>query len=170
MTGSQTVLFVDRTNTCASPFALASFRHHASRCGLEMEATSVGVSRECAGEPAEARATALARLYGCDLSDHCARHIRIQDIRRFSHIFALDRESLGVVRAMRPDTIGIRLIDGLADGPTGETISDLLAGSPDDIAVAFQAIDTAMRDLATEFAVREFPPPTRIGSVIAASI
>jgi len=136
---------------------------------MEINASSVAISRECAGSSADANAVAIAAAHGFDLSDHRARQIRLQDTRQFSHIVTLDRDSLAMVRAMRGDGAGLSLIDDHADGMTGEAISDLLTGSPADIAVAFRAIDAAARGLATEFALRWLPPPTQRAPILVAS-
>jgi protein-tyrosine phosphatase len=113
---------------------------------------------------------AIAASHGFDLSDHRARHIRLQDTRQYSHVVALDRDSLAMVRAIRPDGVGLSLIDDHADGMMAETISDLLTGGPAELAAGFLAIDAAARGLATEFALRRLPPPTQRAPILAAAV
>jgi protein-tyrosine phosphatase len=152
MSNPRAVLFVDRTNTVGSPLANAAFQLHARHLGLSIWSESVGTSRLCFGDPADPAVIALAAYQGLDLGDHLARQLRLQDVRRFSHIVALDSESLSIVRAMRPNSDNLSLLDDHAIIPSSDLISDLLAGEPGDLSNAFAAIDSCVRGLAAVLA------------------
>ncbi len=161
MLETPTLLFVDCTNTWASPIAAAAFRLFAQRLGLTIQVSSVGLSREYAGEPVSADTATFARQHGLDLDAHRARQLRLHDLRNFTYIIALDQESLTTLRAMRPD--GLSLIDDHADFHIANFVCDPLTGEPDDVSIAWDLISSAVRNLAVELATSIYAPPIVAG-------
>lgn len=67
-----TVVFVCTGNTCRSPMAEGIFRTLAQKRGLQVNATSCGLSA-FAGSPASEHAVTAAKTYGADLTAHRSR-------------------------------------------------------------------------------------------------
>jgi protein-tyrosine-phosphatase len=98
------VLFVCLGNICRSPLAEAAFRAEVVRIGLDIEVDSAGTGDWRLGKPPDRCAQAVANRYGIDISFYSARQVTRQDFQRFSHIVALDLQTLAALEAMRPPT------------------------------------------------------------------
>lgn len=90
------VLFVCLGNICRSPTAEAVFHGLAEREGLAdvLLIDSAGTSGYHIGEPSDARATAVARQRGYDMSGIRGRQVSPGDFERFDYILAMDRANL----------------------------------------------------------------------------
>ena len=95
------ILFVCLGNICRSPLVEAVARGEFARAGLAIDVTSAGTGGHTAGEPADARALAVARRHGYALSAHRARQVKAADFDAFDHILAMDRANLRALQALR---------------------------------------------------------------------
>jgi protein-tyrosine phosphatase len=120
------ILFVCLGNICRSPLAEAAFRARAAEAGLDVAVDSAGTGGWHVGEPPDGRAQATARRHGIDISHSRGRQIEAADFRRFSHIFALDRDNLAGLRRLAPDdaTAEVGLLLDLVPGLEGQSVAD----------------------------------------------
>jgi len=96
------ILCVCLGNICRSPLAEAALRDAAARAGLDLVVESAGTGHWHVGEPPDARAQAVARRHGIDISGYRARQVAPADFARFSHILALDRDNFRALARMAP--------------------------------------------------------------------
>lgn len=146
------VLFVCLGNICRSPLAEAAFRAEAEAAGLDVVADSAGTGGWHQGEPPDKRAIATAKRHGIDISGFGARKVRAEDFTRFSHIFALDRENLADLRALKPAGAPAQLsllLDHLP-GHEGRPVPDPYYGDIDDFENVWQLVSAAAKALAKE--------------------
>jgi len=88
------VLFVCLGNICRSPLAEAVVREAARKRRLNhYYFESAGTGNWHVGGPADPRATAKAREYGLDLSDHRARQITSLNYSDWDWLVAMDAEN-----------------------------------------------------------------------------
>jgi len=112
------MLFVCLGNICRSPTVEAVARAEYARAGLDIEVDSAGTAGYHVGEPPDSRSIAAGATHGYDLSPLRARKIAADDFRRFDRMFAMDRDNLGVLRALRPhDGVEPELFLGDRDVP-----------------------------------------------------
>ena len=150
------VLFVCLGNICRSPLAEAAFRREAKSIGLEAEADSAGTGDWHIGEAPDRRAQAVAKRNGVDISGCRARLVTLEDFRRFSHIVALDRKNLAVLRAIKPDnaTAELSLLLDHVKGREGQTVADPYYGGEHGFDIAWADVSEGARALARRIAVR----------------
>jgi len=120
------VLFVCLGNICRSPLAEAASRAEAERQGIDVEIDSAGTGDWHVGHPPDARAAAVAKRNGVDISQLRARQVGPDDFLLFDHIVALDAQNLADLRAMRPAGSSAELsllLDHVA-GREGEAVAD----------------------------------------------
>ncbi len=96
------VLFVCLGNICRSPSAETVFRTRAEQAGLDVFTDSAGTGNWHVGRPPDARAIAAAARRGLDMSALRARQVCASDFTRFTHVFAMDRQNLADLEALRP--------------------------------------------------------------------
>lgn len=98
------VLFVCTGNICRSPTAAGVFRALARKAGMEHEFTidSAGTFDGHVGQPASMLAIETARLRGYDITDHRAKLLTVELLRRFDLPIAMDRTHLAALRWMMP--------------------------------------------------------------------
>lgn len=96
------LLFVCLGNICRSPTVEAVARVEFARAGLGIEVDSAGTAGYHVGEPPDARSIAAGAAQGYDLLPLRARKIATIDFRRFDRVFAMDRDNLRALRALRP--------------------------------------------------------------------
>jgi len=96
------LLFVCLGNICRSPLMEGCVRARwQSRPGA-MRIDSAGLGDWHAGEPPDARAIAVARQHGIDISGQRARMLLPADFNNFDLILCADRSNLDALRRRRP--------------------------------------------------------------------
>ena len=156
MAAKVSVLFVCLGNICRSPLAEAAFRREIKAVGLDAEAGSAGTGDWHVGEPPDRRAQAIAKRKGVDISGHRARLVRPDDFRRFSHIVALDRKNLAVLRAMMPEdaTAELSLLLDHVGGRKGEAVADPYYGEEAGFEAAWADVTEGVKALVHKIAGR----------------
>jgi protein-tyrosine phosphatase len=98
------ILFVCTGNICRSPSAAGVFRVLARKAGMEHEFVidSAGTFDGHVGNPASLLAIETARLRGYDITDHRAKLLTVELLRRFDLPIAMDRTHLAALRWMVP--------------------------------------------------------------------
>ncbi len=139
------ILFVCLGNICRSPLAEGALRAAADRAGIEVELDSAGTGGWHAGEAPDRRAQAAAIRHGTDISDLRARQVRVDDFRRFDHVFALDRQNLRDLQAIRPAdaTAELRLLMDLVPGREGSSVADPYYGEDRDFDTTWEEVNAA---------------------------
>lgn len=94
------VLFVCLGNICRSPLAEAVARKRLAEAGLDVSVASCGTGGWHAGEGADPRMVAAARVAGHDLSGHRARQLRARDFADYDLLLAMDRDNLRELRKL----------------------------------------------------------------------
>jgi len=99
---SHRLLFVCLGNICRSPTAEAVTRALAEARGLPLVIDSAGTGNWHLGAPPDSRMQHAAREAGYDLAHLRARQVTRQDFERFDVIYAMDRQNLRDLEALRP--------------------------------------------------------------------
>ncbi|MBR0551141.1 low molecular weight protein-tyrosine-phosphatase [Stakelama marina] len=143
------ILFVCLGNICRSPLAEAAFRAEAEAAGLDVAVDSAGTGNWHVGEPPDDRAQAVAAKHGLDISGLRARQAKRDDFYRFTHIFALDRDNLDILEALRPDdaTAELALLLDCVPGREGEAVRDPYYGGQDGFDTTWDDVTAAARAL-----------------------
>ncbi len=151
------VLFVCLGNICRSPLAEAAFRRELKAIGLEVETDSAGTGDWHVGEAPDRRAQAVAKRNGIDISGYRARLITSEDFRRFTHIVALDRKNLAVLKAMRPadSTAELSLLLDHVKGREGQAVADPYYGEEDGFDITWAEVTEGAKALLRRFSERE---------------
>src|SRR5258706_3293813 len=144
---SPSILFVCLGNICRSPLAEAALRAEAERVGRALTVDSAGTGNWHEGNPPDRRAEASALRHGSDISGYRARQIRVEDFRRFDHIFALDRDNLARLQAIAPAdaTARLGLLLDLVPGREGTGVQDPYYGDDDGFERTWGEVSTAAR-------------------------
>lgn len=149
------ILFVCLGNICRSPLAEGVFRHLAGEAGVldRFVIDSAGTGDWHVGEPPDARAAAVARRHGIELTGR-ARQVTPEDLRRFDHVLAMDRENLDELVRMAERsgaTARIRLLrehDPSAEG--AEDVPDPYYGGPSGFEEVYRIVSRSCRALLAE--------------------
>ncbi len=106
------------------------------------------------GEAPDRRAQAVARRNGVDIGGCRARLVTPEDFRRFSHIVALDRQNLAVLKAMRPADASaeLSLLLDHVDGREGQAVADPYYGEEDGFDVTWADVTVGSKALASRIA------------------
>ncbi|MBY6152068.1 low molecular weight phosphotyrosine protein phosphatase [Vannielia litorea] len=96
------VIFVCLGNICRSPTAHGIFEEKAREAGLDVHVEGAGTGAWHVGEPPDRRMQAAAKAAGYDLSDLRAQQFEAADFGRFDAIYAMDRQNLADIEALRP--------------------------------------------------------------------
>ena len=144
------ILFVCLGNICRSPLAEAAFRVEAERAGLAVHIDSAGTGDWHVGSPPDPRAQATARRHGIDISQYRGRQVAPEDFRRFTHIFALDRENLHNLRNMAPagHAAHLALLMDMVPGRAGAAVKDPYFGGDEGFEETWHDVAAAARALA----------------------
>lgn len=147
---SVSVLFVCLGNICRSPLAEAALRREAERLGLDVEVDSAGTGDWHVGAPPDARAVAVAKRSGVDISRLRARQVRPEDFHRFDHIVALDAANLRDLERLRPEgaRASLSLLLDHVEGREGEAVADPYYGEDTLFDVTWRDVTEGARALA----------------------
>lgn len=139
------ILFVCLGNICRSPLAEAAFRFEAERKRLNVEIDSAGIGGWHAGSPPDLRAQRVARRHGIEISHYRGRQIQQEDFRRFTDIFALDRQNLRDLQKLRPAEEGaqLQLLLDLVPGREGQSVADPYYGDESDFDTTWEEVSLA---------------------------
>ena len=88
------LLFVCLGNICRSPLVEAVARKRLAEARLDVTVASCGTGGWHAGEGADPRMIAAARVAGHDLSEHRARQLHARDFEDYDLLLAMDRSNL----------------------------------------------------------------------------
>lgn len=140
------VLFLCLGNICRSPLAEAVFRRKVEAAGLadRFEIDSAGIGTWHVGEPPDTRMRATARLRGTDLGALRARQITPEDLRRYDHIFAMDRSVLHDALFLDPSgghSARISLFREFDPEPADFQVPDPYYGGPDGFDVVYDIVE-----------------------------
>ena len=149
------VLFVCLGNICRSPLAEAAFRAEVVRIGLDVKVDSAGTGDWHLGKPPDRRAQAVANRHGIDISFYRARQVTRQDFQRFSHIVALDLQTLAALEAMRPaGGAELSLLLDYVEGRKGEAVADPYYGEAAGFEVTWADVTSGAEALARRIVER----------------
>jgi protein-tyrosine phosphatase len=151
------VLFVCLGNICRSPLAEAALRRAAEEAGIDIEVESAGTGNWHIGDAPDPRAQAVALRNGVDISRYQARQVEPADLTRFDHIFALDRDNLAALRALRPAdaTARLGLLLDVVTGREGHAVIDPYYGNDAGFDLTWQDVAAAAQALVARFAALE---------------
>ncbi|ARA91713.1 protein tyrosine phosphatase [Rhodothermaceae bacterium RA] len=146
------VLFVCLGNICRSPLAEGVFRHYVRKAGLEdhIEVDSAGTGSWHVGEPPDRRMRRTAEAHGISLDGQRARQFEKEDLERFDHIFAMDKENLQDILYLDDgDAYGhkVRLFREFDPEPGDYQVPDPYYGGPQGFENVFQIVDRTARTL-----------------------
>lgn len=144
---SASVLFVCLGNICRSPLAEAALRAEAEKAGLAIEVDSAGIGDWHVDSPPDSRAQAVALRHGIDISGYRGRQVTAGDLRRFTHVYALDAENLKKLKRIRPsdETADLRLVMDLVPGREGTDVTDPYFGDATGFDVTWDDVTRAAR-------------------------
>jgi protein-tyrosine phosphatase len=102
------------------------------------------------GKPPDRRAQAVANRHGIDISFYRARQVTRQDFQRFSHIVALDLQTLAALEAMRPadGAAELSLLLDYVEGRKGEAVADPYYGEAAGFEVTWADVTSGAEALA----------------------
>ncbi|MGV6807773.1 MAG: low molecular weight protein-tyrosine-phosphatase [bacterium] len=144
------VMFVCLGNICRSPAAHWVFHAKVQNKGLADRITiaSSGTGDWHIGRPADRRMVSAAEARGYDLSRHRAQQINGSDFSRFDYVFAMDRQNLEDLEAMRPNDFSGQLGLFLAAGSSGEAeVPDPYYGGDAGFKHVLDLVETTCDDL-----------------------
>lgn len=122
------VLFVCLGNICRSPTAEAVFRERLSRSSLSacVRVESAGTAAWHVGKPPDVRSQLAGARRGYDLSGLRARQVIAKDFHAFDYVFAMDRDNLVRLKAMRPQDgrAALALLLDLVPSFAGQDVPD----------------------------------------------
>jgi protein-tyrosine phosphatase len=145
------VLFVCLGNICRSAAAEGVFRALIAQEGLadRIAVDSAATHDYQIGRPPDARAQAVARARGIDISRQRARQASQEDFLRFDYILAMDRTNLADLAQIRPSDARARLHRFLDFTPAlaGGDVPDPYYGNRHDFGMMMDLIETGARGL-----------------------
>jgi len=138
------VLFVCLGNICRSPMAEGVFLHLVEEAGVsaKFEVDSAGTGSWHVGEPADPRAAMAAREHGIALPSR-ARQVTADDLARFDHVIAMDRDNLRTLEHMAPNAgarAEIRLLREFDPVPEGGDVPDPYYGGSTGFESVYQIV------------------------------
>ncbi len=141
------ILFVCLGNICRSPTAEAVFRGLAEKAGLldQLVIDSAGTSGYHVGESPDARAAAVARERGYDMSQLVGRQVSPRDFEAYDYILAMDRANLRDLRRQCPAAFQdrIRLFLSFGEQFSEDEVPDPYYGGPEGFDRVFDMVEDA---------------------------
>ena len=113
---SEKLLFVCMGNICRSPTAKGVFDRALFEAGIEFVSESAGTHGYHVGARPDRRAIAAAQRAGLDIADDLSRQFCVEDFKRFTRIFVMDRANHDIIEGMRPADVStpVQLVMSLA--------------------------------------------------------
>lgn len=104
MADKTSILFVCMGNICRSPTAEGVLQKVIDDRGLSaaVKLDSAGTHAYHIDEPPDSRAVAAALERGVRISHLKARRVTEEDFHRFDYVFAMDRDNLSILEALKP--------------------------------------------------------------------
>ena len=148
------VLFVSTGGICRSPLAAGVLRTFSGRGGLEknFDIAIAATFDGHAGDPPSLLAIEVAAARGYDIHAFRARPLQSEDIVRYDHVMAMDRDVLAAVRWAAPGGFVDRpqLLMRYAPGNMGNDITDPFGGTRDDYERTLDLIERGCAGLMME--------------------
>ncbi|MXP25202.1 low molecular weight phosphotyrosine protein phosphatase [Altererythrobacter indicus] len=147
------VLFVCLGNICRSPMAEGAFRAAADEAGLDIIVDSAGTGDWHIGNAPDPRAQKEAASHGVSIAHLRGRQIGEDDYRKFSHIFALDKDNLAIIQQRAPEdtTAEISLLMDVVEGERGRPVADPYYGGAEGFTQTWCDVSKAARALVDRF-------------------
>jgi len=102
------ILMVCLGNICRSPLAEGILKSKINRETVFVD--SAGTGSWHSGSLPDQRSIAIAKKYGIDLTDQCARVFLPEDFDRFDHIYVMDQSNYKNVCRLAPDEKAIEKV------------------------------------------------------------
>lgn len=149
--GPTSILFVCLGNICRSPLAEGVFEHLVREKGLadHFVVESAGTGSWHVGEPPDQRSREVASKHGITL-DSRARQVTAEDLDRFDHVIAMDRDNLRTLERMRDAHGGdrpIRLLREFDREGDGDEVPDPYYGGPGGFDDVYEMVRRSCEDL-----------------------
>ncbi len=121
--------------------------------GLDLHLDSAATASYHIGKPIDERSQIVARKHGIDLSHRRARQVNVEDFRRFTHIFALDKGNLAALRQLVPAgaTARVELLLDNVPGRAGESVADPYFSDQDAFDITWADVAAAAAALVERF-------------------
>ena len=84
------IIMVCLGNICRSPLAEGILKEKVKKNGLDWIVESAGTGSWHAGELADRRSIAVAKVHGLDITDQRAQQFKVEDLDNYDLIFAMD--------------------------------------------------------------------------------
>ena len=159
------VLFVCLGNICRSPTAEAVMRSLLEEEGLgqAIEVDSAGTGSWHVGHPPDERASAAASARGVELAG-AARRVSPEDLDRYDHVIAMDRDNLAELRRIagpehEPKLAMLRCFDERARDAGELEVPDPYYGGAQGFELVLDAVERGCRGL-----LRHITETHRIGA------
>lgn len=102
------ILMVCLGNICRSPLAEGILKSKINRETVFVDSAGTGAWHS--GSLPDQRSIAIAKKYGIDLTDQCARVFLPEDFDRFDHIYVMDQSNYKNVCRLAPDEKAIEKV------------------------------------------------------------
>lgn len=102
------ILMVCLGNICRSPLAEGILKSKINRKTVFVDSAGTGAWHS--GSLPDQRSIAIAKKYGIDLTDQCARVFLPEDFDRFDHIYVMDQSNYKNVCRLAPDEKAIEKV------------------------------------------------------------
>jgi len=140
------LLFVCSGNTCRSPLAEAITRQQAAERGLDLDASSAGISA-WEGAPASDGALLVGMEHRADLGEHRSRQLTREIVDEADLVLVMGPAHLERVEAMGGKGKAFLLTDYASRGAAARAISDPYGGDLDTYRATYEELASAIRQV-----------------------